>query len=222
MAHYPKTLFSDQQQTNDPDQSDHRAKHSFAWVIPVIILAGFILTAWLLFGKRFMPAREVVISTVVALPSQATVESGGQQADRDPWEAPVLFQASGWIEADPFPIRATALIDGVVEEVFVLEGSHVKEGDLLATLIDDDMRLAFEAAEASLSERRSDLRIAEARLLRLPMLQTPPKSATVETADRLTAYPSVELLVDRARAVSPGWSVPPASWTISWWTVTVP
>jgi RND family efflux transporter MFP subunit len=59
----------------------------------------------------------------------------------------MLFQASGWIEPDPLPIKATALIDGVVDEVHVLEGQLVKKGETLATLVDDDARLALAAAE---------------------------------------------------------------------------
>jgi RND family efflux transporter MFP subunit len=59
----------------------------------------------------------------------------------------MLFQASGWIEPDPLPIRATALLDGVIDEVHVLEGQSVKKGELLATLVDDDARLALAAAE---------------------------------------------------------------------------
>jgi RND family efflux transporter MFP subunit len=59
----------------------------------------------------------------------------------------MLFQASGWIEPDPLPVKATALIDGVIDEVRVLEGQLVKKGETLATLVDDDARLALAAAE---------------------------------------------------------------------------
>jgi HlyD family secretion protein len=57
------------------------------------------------------------------------------------------FQASGWIEPDPLPIKATALIDGVIETVHVLEGQAVKKGEPLATFIDEDFQLALAAAE---------------------------------------------------------------------------
>jgi multidrug efflux pump subunit AcrA (membrane-fusion protein) len=59
----------------------------------------------------------------------------------------MLFQASGWIEPDPLPVKATALIDGVIDEVRVLEGQFVKKGETLATLVDDDARLALAAAD---------------------------------------------------------------------------
>jgi multidrug resistance efflux pump len=59
----------------------------------------------------------------------------------------LLFQASGWIEPDPLPIKATALIDGVIDTVHVLEGQQVAKDEPLATLVDADARLALAAAE---------------------------------------------------------------------------
>ena len=58
----------------------------------------------------------------------------------------MIFQASGWIEPSPLPVKATTLIDGVIAEVHALEGQLVNKGALLATLIDDDARLALDAA----------------------------------------------------------------------------
>ena len=46
-------------------------------------------------------------------------------------------------------MKATALISGVVDEVFVLE-TEAFEGDIIATLVDDDAELGLAAAEASL------------------------------------------------------------------------
>lgn len=98
-----------------------------------------------------------------------TDADAGSDATEDPFEGEALFQASGWIEADPFPVRATALTDGVVEEVHVLEGESVEEGQILATLVDEDARLALaesraglEAAERALAMARAETRAAEA------------------------------------------------------------
>mgnify|MGYP003574624666 FL=1 len=63
----------------------------------------------------------------------------------------MIFQASGWVEPDPYPVKATALIDGVVETVEVLEGQIVESGQLLATLIADDARLDLDTAESKLT-----------------------------------------------------------------------
>ncbi|NRB73562.1 MAG: biotin/lipoyl-binding protein, partial [Verrucomicrobiales bacterium] len=63
----------------------------------------------------------------------------------------MLFQASGWIEPDPLPIKATALVNGVVECVGVLEGEVVKQGQILAELISEDFELDLETAESDLT-----------------------------------------------------------------------
>ena len=67
-------------------------------------------------------------------------------------EATVLFQASGWIEPDPYPTRVPSLYDGIVDEVFILEGDTVKKGQKLVSLINDDARLALKFAQAQLDE----------------------------------------------------------------------
>ncbi len=59
----------------------------------------------------------------------------------------MLFQASGWIEPDPLPIKATSLVDGVIEKVEILEGQLVKKDEILVTLISIDARLALATAE---------------------------------------------------------------------------
>ena len=56
------------------------------------------------------------------------------------------------------PVKATTLISGVVDKVFVLEGESVGEGDIIATLVDDDAELDLATAEAS-------LRLMESRLV---------------------------------------------------------
>ena len=67
----------------------------------------------------------------------------------------LILQASGWIEPDPYPIRIPSLYDGVVKEVFILEGEKVKRGQKLVTLINEDAKLAFNLAKAQLDEAKS-------------------------------------------------------------------
>jgi len=76
----------------------------------------------------------------------------------------VVAQAPGWVEPDPFPIAVSALTDGVVQEVLVLEGQPVKAGDVVARLVPDDARLALAQAEAELAQRRAELAVAQATL----------------------------------------------------------
>ena len=75
--------------------------------------------------------------------------------------AAVTFQASGWIEPDPFPIYVSALTSGVVADVLVLEGDTVDAGAVVARLVPDDARLRLEAAAAELALREAEARARE-------------------------------------------------------------
>lgn len=71
-------------------------------------------------------------------------------------------QAPGWLEADPFLIACTALSDGVLAEMLVLEGDRVEQGQLVARLVTDDAELALARAEADLAASEASLRVARA------------------------------------------------------------
>jgi RND family efflux transporter MFP subunit len=122
--------------------------------LPWIVFAGALLILFLLFGKRLLPSTAVEVETVVTV-REASGEPAGTgsaltKAGADPFAGAVLFQASGWFEADPYPHRATALVSGVVEAVHVLEGQSVNKGDPIASLISEDAGLRLEKARASL------------------------------------------------------------------------
>jgi RND family efflux transporter MFP subunit len=76
----------------------------------------------------------------------------------------VVAQAPGWVEADPYAVSVSALADGVVQEVLVLEGATVQAGQVVARLIDEDARLALARAEARVAESEADLKAAQAAL----------------------------------------------------------
>jgi HlyD family secretion protein len=115
-----------------------------AWIIPAGIAAGFALLFLALFRDRLLPAPDVEVAVALATLLDSADAAPAATA---PSDAGMLFQASGWIEPDPLPTKATSLIDGVVETVHVLEGQDVKKGDPLATLISEDARLALAIAE---------------------------------------------------------------------------
>ena len=73
----------------------------------------------------------------------------------------VMTKGSGWLEASPFSTNATALTDGIIKEIFVLEGQLVKKGQPIATMINDDAKLALEQAKSNLQTARAKLSIAE-------------------------------------------------------------
>lgn len=110
-----------------------------AWLVPAAILTGFALLFLALFRDRLLPAPTVEAALVLATP-------GGTESAAVA-EGRLLFQASGWIEPDPLPVKATALVNGVIDTVHVLEGQQVSKGEPLATLVDADARLALAAAE---------------------------------------------------------------------------
>jgi RND family efflux transporter MFP subunit len=116
----------------------------------VLAAAGMLIYAsW----ERLMPAAPVRVVPVVL----KTVQ--GQQP-----QGSVTVQAPGWVEPDPHPYYASALTEGIVESILVLEGDEVSAGQVVARMVDDDARLALAQAEASLEQRRGELDAARADL----------------------------------------------------------
>lgn len=139
-----------------------------AKALPYALGLAFVLVVLLLFGDRLWPARAVEVTTVVThrtTPDEAAeTRASAPRPTRtsEPYAAPTLFQASGWLEADPLPVKATALVAGVVESVHVLEGERVEKGQLLATLIPDDTALDLATAESALAAVQAELAAVKA------------------------------------------------------------
>jgi RND family efflux transporter MFP subunit len=112
-----------------------------------VFAALLLYTTW----DTLWPAATVRVVPVVC---QAAQESGGE----------IACQAAGWVEADPFAVSVSALTDGVVKDVPVLEGQRVKAGDVVAVLVDDDARLALAHSDAELARKQAALRSAKAVL----------------------------------------------------------
>ncbi|MDY7107120.1 MAG: efflux RND transporter periplasmic adaptor subunit [Planctomycetota bacterium] len=116
----------------------------------VLAAAGMLIYAsW----ERLMPASPVRVVPVVL----KTVQGQQQQGS-------VTVQAPGWVEPDPHPYYASALTDGIVESILVLEGDEVSVGQVVARMVDDDARLALAQAEATLEQKRGELEAAQADL----------------------------------------------------------
>jgi len=120
-------------------------------VLPAGLAAGLLALVAYTAGDSLLPKRRVsVIPVVVRI---GTSPSGTLAA-----------QAPGWVEPDPYPIGVSALADGILKEVPVLEGSPVEIGQVVARLVDDDARLALARADGALALKRAELEIAEAAL----------------------------------------------------------
>ncbi|MDF1657585.1 MAG: efflux RND transporter periplasmic adaptor subunit [Verrucomicrobiales bacterium] len=129
-----------------------RGRFKLVTLFPWILILGFVGLSLLLFGEQLLPARAVEIEKVVTVraTSSTLLTAAAEGPESNPWAGVTLFQASGWVEPDPLPIKATALVNGVVETVSVLEGETVTRGQALATLIREDFELDLETAAAEL------------------------------------------------------------------------
>lgn len=103
------------------------------------------------------------VITLPAAPTDAALPAATNPTAADPFDQPVQFQASGWIEPDPYPIRASALISGTVDTVHILGGEHVRAGQALATLVDDDAKLDRATAQAAVRQNEAQLDAAIAQ-----------------------------------------------------------
>jgi HlyD family secretion protein len=122
-------------------------------LLPGGLLLGFVFFFGLLFRDRLLPATKVTVFPAVAIEEKSAPGNSREKAPSATGK--LLFQASGWIEPDPLPMRATALTDGIVEEVHILEGELVKKGDLLATLIGIDNRIERDLMAAKLADLKA-------------------------------------------------------------------
>lgn len=130
-----------------------RRSHLFTrYLLPGALLLGFLgLVGWSA-RESLLPSRSVTVMPVLS--ARTEVQQAGTP----------LFQAAGWVEPRPTPIVVTALAEGVVERLLVVEDQEVKAGEPVAYLIDADAKLALEGAEAELGLREADLARARANL----------------------------------------------------------
>lgn len=122
------------------------------YVLPMILILGFLsLVAWASRDLMF-PPREVTVMPVFS--TTAEVRQAGTP----------LFEAAGWIEPRPTPIRVAALAPGVIEKLLVVEDQPVKARDPIAELVKEDAQLTFEGASADFNLRLAELDAATAQL----------------------------------------------------------
>jgi RND family efflux transporter MFP subunit len=139
-----------------PSDSARPHRNRLAWltryVLPLVLIAGFGgALAWS-FREALLPAAPVYVVPVVAV-----------RAEIEQPEAP-LFQSAGWVEPRPTAVNVSALEEGVVEKLLVIEGQELKAGDVIARLIDADAKLRLRQAEAEVKSRQAELASSEAAL----------------------------------------------------------
>jgi HlyD family secretion protein len=142
-----------------------------------ILLPGLILGG---FAALFVATSHNAIVASVAVDAEPVIVKNVQ----GPVAGAATVQAAGWVEADPYKSYVSALADGVVREVLVLEGDSVQQGQIVVRLVDDDAKLAVEEAEAKVQELEAVLASAK--------------------ADRTAAESDWENPVERQRAIDVG------------------
>jgi multidrug efflux pump subunit AcrA (membrane-fusion protein) len=137
----------------DPSTKTRRRRHVVSrYLVPGALLLGFAsLVAWAS-RDALAPPQEVWVVPVLA--SQSAVQQEGTP----------LFQAAGWIEPRPTPIRVAALAPGVVERLLVVQDQQIQAGQPVAELIKTDAELACDGALANLKLQEADLKEAKAAL----------------------------------------------------------
>ena len=120
------------------------------YVLPGSLLCGFAgLVAWSA-SASLLPSTPVTVAPVIV--ARAEVRQAGLP----------LFQAAGWVEPRPTPTVVSALAEGVVQRLLVVEGQSIEAGQPLAELIDQDARLALEQSKALQRLREGELAAASA------------------------------------------------------------
>ncbi|MEJ6622212.1 MAG: efflux RND transporter periplasmic adaptor subunit [Opitutae bacterium] len=140
------------QVTTEPKQKSSFPQFKKFSVI-ALITCGILLFFWKFFLESLLTGTIVEVVTAIAYPL-----NNSSNASRVSSAAPKeqLFQASGWIEPDPFPIRATSFYSGIVQEVHVLEGAKVSKNQIIVTLVDEDAQLELRKAKAELAQAAAE------------------------------------------------------------------
>lgn len=129
------------------------------WETPLIstlLLGGMLLVLFLIFRDRLTVALPVRVGPVILLEQDVSSSPSAVSSERE-----LLFQASGWLEPDPWPVNIAVLTDGFVEDVYIKEGEPVTNGQVVARLDAADATLEKRAAEANL--QGASARLSEAQ-----------------------------------------------------------
>jgi RND family efflux transporter MFP subunit len=174
---------------------DDRHRSGGSWGKRLAIFFGLLVVLGGLTGAVFTFWNQKPVVEVVTV--QKTANGGGREA---------LLNASGYVTPRR---RATiaAKITGRVTGVFFDEGTHVQEGQLLATLDDSDVRKALDAAKAdhdaskaAIADYEVQLKNARRQLQRAEQLQ----NAGVQTQEQLdnarTSADSLEAKIALAKS----------------------
>lgn len=130
--------------------------------MPIFILGLIFFLLYFFLRDVFLKEVEVEITRATLYPDNSHFDIDGNSSGFK--KGSLLFQASGWIEPDPFPIKVTSLYSGVVKEVHVLEGQKIRKGEVIAKLINEDAQLALNEITAIYSQSIAEESIIQAEI----------------------------------------------------------
>lgn len=153
------------------------------FVLPGIILAGFVTLLGVAAGMQFLPVPGVTVVPVIT--KRGDIQKSGT----------VLFQTAGWIEPRPSSIAVSALTGGILEQLLVVGGQDVQKGETVAKLIATDAQLLVEQARATLTLREAELQraIADQEAARLRLEQPVHLKAELGDAQNALAKTMTEI-----------------------------
>ena len=158
-----------------------RSRWVTRYALPGAIVAGFVgLFGWAT-RASFLPAHAVTVTSVVV--TRAEIQQEGTP----------LFQAAGWIEPRPTAVVVSSLAAGVIEQLFVVEGQLVEQGQALAKLIDTDAQIALRQAEANERLCAADVQNAEATLIAARIALEKPNELKAALADAESSLGEIKL-----------------------------
>ncbi|MDP1796296.1 MAG: biotin/lipoyl-binding protein [Planctomycetaceae bacterium] len=150
------------------------------YLAPAVILSGFVgVLGWSL-RDSLWPAHPVTVVSVMASRSEVVA------ADTP------LFQAAGWVEPRPQAVVVSALTEGIIEEMLVVEGQAVEAGQVVARLIRRDAEIELERAEADVRLREAEVLSARAALAAAKTLFDEPIVLQASLADAEATLSKIE------------------------------
>lgn len=153
------------------------------YLAPAVILSGFAgVLGWSL-RDSLWPAHPVTVVSVMASRSEVVA------ADTP------LFQAAGWVEPRPQAVVVSALTEGIIDEMLVVEGQAVEAGQVVARLIRRDAEIELQRADADVRLRDAEALSARAALVAARTLFDEPIAlqATLAEAEATLAKIETEL-----------------------------
>jgi HlyD family secretion protein len=131
-----------------------------AVLLAIAVPMGLVAVIWFVFREQLTPAAPVETDRVILLAQDSETQRAMPSSAEE-----MLFQASGWVEPDPWPIKLAVKVNGFVDQVFIREGERITNGQVVATLDATDAQLALETAMAEARQHEATIETRKHALL---------------------------------------------------------